>query len=666
MMTGFVSHHILVNNSCSPITEGKQPVLNVNFVNTNVFRGVLPALLQTNQAVMTRAVVPIPIVRKSIKSGLAGGQYRHNIGEYLDDSLTFLAYPVFDSFEEDRQLVGVLATMFYWQLYFTDILPPSSVGIVCILENSYNQTLAYRIDGPDVTYLGEGDPHDTQFDYLEEVADVNTYVQSRAGPETRSYTTVPLNKEFGKYTLRIYPSRDTEEHFSTNKPWVYMVVVLSTFLFTSIVFVMFACVVERRQQIVMDRVVTTAQKAATAERELNEFLAHEVRNPLAAAMLAHSFVASAVNQTSHVAIDEFRKSLQGDVKIIGSSLHFTDDFLRSMLDVCRAAANKLEVKLAPTDLLKDVLEPVCSILHQRDGGVDITVDCPENLIVSTDCLRLKQVMLNLGRNSSKFVHSGFIRFRAAIVDGLVEVYVEDSGPGIPIEKRGVLFEKFQTSLDVLSQGIGLGLNLCQNLMRLLNGDIWLDETYDSEVMDSPGARFVVQLNSRPLSTEDILSSTGKVDAGSIHEPIQHENDSIGKELVQLPKNLSVLFVDDDMILRKLFSRAVRKVAPTWKFQEAANGETALRLVDSEHYDLIFMDQYMASTEKQLLGTETVRALRTKGVKSKICGLSANDMEQSFISAGSDCFMLKPIPCGSSALERELGRIIACSYSGSEE
>jgi signal transduction histidine kinase len=93
------------------------------------------------------------------------------------------------------------------------------------------------------------------------------------------------------------------------------------------------------------------------------------------------------------------------------------------------------------------------MLYQRDGGVDVTVDCPKNLIIATDCLRLKQIMLNLGRNSTKFVHSGFIRFRAAVVDGVVEVYVEDSGPGIPL-KSGALFEKFQSSLDVLEQGTG--------------------------------------------------------------------------------------------------------------------------------------------------------------------------------------------------------------------
>jgi CheY-like chemotaxis protein len=51
-------------------------------------------------------------------------------------------------------------------------------------------------------------------------------------------------------------------------------------------------------------------------------------------------------------------------------------------------------------------------------------------------------------------------------------------------------------------------------------------------------------------------------------------------------------------------------------------ETALEDGGLEAYDLIFMDQHMASTEKQMLGTETVRALRAKGFKNTICGLSA--------------------------------------------
>jgi signal transduction histidine kinase/CheY-like chemotaxis protein len=439
---------------------------------------------------------------------------------------------------------------------------------------------------------------------------------------------------------------------------VYTIVVASTFLFTSFFFGLFSNIVEQRQHIVMEGVVKSAEKAAATERELNEFLAHEVRNPLSAAMSALSFVTSAGKETPHISNGEFKQSLQEDAEIIGSSLHFIDEFLRSMLDTYRAANNKLEIKLAPTDLLKDVLEPVCNMLYQRDGSVDVTVDCPKNLIIATDCLRLKQVMINLGRNSTKFVHSGFIRFRAAVVGGLVEVYVEDSGPGIPVEKRGALFEKFQNSLDVLSQGTGIGLSLCENLTHLLHGDIRLDETYDSGVKDSPGARFVIRLNTPPLSAEAILQSSNKDGTSASREFILSENDAIHTKVVELPENLSILFVDDDLVLRKLFSRSVAKAAPTWKIQEAANGETALRLVDSEAYDLIFMDQHMASTEKQLLGTETVRALRARGFKNTICGLSANDVEQAFTSAGADSFILKPIPCDRSRLEAVLDGILS--------
>jgi signal transduction histidine kinase len=140
-------------------------------------------------------------------------------------------------------------------------------------------------------------------------------------------------------------------------------VAASTFLFTSIVFVVFACVVERRQEIVMEGVLKSAKQAAATERELNEFLAHEVRNALAAAMSALSFVTSVIHETADISNQNFKALLQDDTQIISSSLRFIDDFLRSMLDMYRAAANKLESKLAPTDLLKDVLEPVCSILY---------------------------------------------------------------------------------------------------------------------------------------------------------------------------------------------------------------------------------------------------------------------------------------------------------------
>jgi CheY-like chemotaxis protein len=66
---------------------------------------------------------------------------------------------------------------------------------------------------------------------------------------------------------------------------------------------------------------------------------------------------------------------------------------------------------------------------------------------------------------------------------------------------------------------------------------------------------------------------------------------------------------------------------------------------------------MASIQKQMLGTEAVRALRHKGFKGLICGLSANAMDDAFLDAGADAFMFKPFPCEVSSLTKELCRII---------
>jgi signal transduction histidine kinase len=87
----------------------------------------------------------------------------------------------------------------------------------------------------------------------------------------------------------------------------------------------------------------------------------------------------------------------------------------------------------------------------RGAKVDIQTECPRNLVVETDRMRLKQIFLNLAANASKFVDSGYIRLRAEVLNNNVHVHVEDSGSGIPIAKRKLLFAKFQESLDMLNQ-----------------------------------------------------------------------------------------------------------------------------------------------------------------------------------------------------------------------
>jgi signal transduction histidine kinase len=173
---------------------------------------------------------------------------------------------------------------------------------------------------------------------------------------------------------------------------------------------------------------------------------------VAAAMSACSFVKTAVNENDPLKTEEARKETREDIDIIDNALRFVNDLLRNMLDMHRAANKQLKVNMTPTDILHDVLESVHAMLPQRDTQFEVQVECPVGLVVMTDRLRLKQVFLNLARNSVKFIDEGFVRLRAEVIEDEVHLIIEDSGPGIPMAKREMLFSKFQESLDSLSQG----------------------------------------------------------------------------------------------------------------------------------------------------------------------------------------------------------------------
>ena len=133
----------------------------------------------------------------------------------------------------------------------------------------------------------------------------------------------------------------------------------------------------------------------------------------------------------------------------------------------------------------------------------------------------------------------------------------------------------------------------------MGGDIWLDESYDSGVEGFPGSRFVIDLATKPTAFDSSLLDAYEGELMEKGESLNQvsfrtEDSSLATasqedlSVFELPDTLSVLFVDDDLILRKLFSRSVRRIAPEWDIQEAANGEAALHLTESKKFDLIFL------------------------------------------------------------------------------
>ncbi|CAB9503571.1 Receptor-type guanylate cyclase gcy [Seminavis robusta] len=242
----------------SPVNFRVQNAINTNYANARVFQGIdiAGSLLDSHQVIINRAQMIQPKFYKAMTANLQISQYREKIDTYLQDPLSFLAYPVFDSFNTTtRKLAGALISNLYWRVYFQNVLPPNAHGIIAVLSNSYNQTFSYHIDGGNATYLGDKDLHDPRYNEMEVSVDVSSYVRERSSPETRAYRTVPLHDTMGRYTLRVYPTDSTKEAYTTNKPAVYTAVVACIFAVTALVFVLFDTWVEKRQRVVMKRAV---------------------------------------------------------------------------------------------------------------------------------------------------------------------------------------------------------------------------------------------------------------------------------------------------------------------------------------------------------------------------------------------------------------------------
>ena len=157
---------------------------------------------------------------------------------------------------------------------------------------------------------------------------------------------------------------------------------------------------------------------------------------------------------------------------------------------------------------------------------------------------------------------------------------------------------FSTIADIDAQGIGL--YLCKNLVELLGGEIFLDKEYDSGIPGNPGTSIIINLKRPPVSDDDLAEGLEE-DNSAEGTMARSERLGIGNSQLsderslwegkELPDHLNVLFVDDDAILRKLFARSVKRVAPNWTMREASNGESALQLLDQGmKFDLIFVDQ----------------------------------------------------------------------------
>ena len=229
------------------------------------------------------------------------------------------------------------------------------------------------------------------------------------------------------------------------------------------------------------RVNSTSDELQRVYRELevasqhkSDFLAtmsHELRTPLNAIIgfseVLHEQMFGELNERQLAYVDD----------VLAAGKHLLS-LINDVLDLAKIEAGRMELELSEV-AVPEVLRSAVSLHGERASreGVELALTTePEEITITADERRVRQVVFNLVSNAVKFTPSdGRVDISARTEDGHVEVAVADTGPGIAAEDRKRIFEEFeQTDEGRKAEGTGLGLPLSRKLVELHGGRLWVE------------------------------------------------------------------------------------------------------------------------------------------------------------------------------------------------
>ncbi|MFI6505747.1 HAMP domain-containing protein [Nonomuraea typhae] len=414
-----------------------------------------------------------------------------------------------------------------------------------------------------------------------------------------------------------------------------------------------------------------AEQLAVSNRYRSEFLAnmsHELRTPLNSLLvLAKLLTENAEGNLTSQQV-EFARTIHG----AGSALL---QLINDMLDLSKVEAGRMDIHPATLSLPKlvDYVDAAFAPLAQ-DKGLAFSVEVDDNtpLELHTDEQRLQQVLRNLLSNAVKFTPKGEVKMRVVRApsgvdyddaflrqaDDLLAFEVVDTGIGIAMDKREVIFEAFRQADGTTSRkygGTGLGLSICREIARLLGGEIHVD----SEL--GKGSTFTLYL---PASYAGPLTADGgvarrQVLAMPVEEPTVTMPEPPLPMDLQLPElseplettqwqgddplsGAKILIVDDD--IRNVFAltSVLERHGSTVVYAE--NGREGIEQLErNEDVALVLMDIMMPEMD----GWATTSAIRRmpQFADLPIIALTAKvmrgDREKSIASGASD-YVPKPV------------------------
>jgi signal transduction histidine kinase/CheY-like chemotaxis protein len=360
-----------------------------------------------------------------------------------------------------------------------------------------------------------------------------------------------------------------------------------------------------------------------SDRRKDTFLAmlgHELRNPLAAASAALAVVSERGDDLT--ALHKVRKVLG---RSIGQIVKLVDD----LLDVSRITRGVIAIDPRPVDLTSIVhhaIAPVQTLIAVQHHEITLSL---ESLWVMADAIRLEQVITNLIQNAAKYTpEGGHIRVSTRSRGAGVEIRVEDDGIGLDpheIPRLFELFEQADKSLARTTGGLGIGLTIVHELVRLHGGTV-----HATSAGPGFGSTFIVRLPNRIEAPPVAREAVPKGGRAPHHR---------------------VLVVDDNEEVASTL--AILLEARGHNVSIAPNGPAAIEAVTRQAPEIILLDIGLPG----MSGYDVATRLRSGGWKGELIAVSGygqpQDVERAH-AAGCDAHLTKPIDIA--ALDRVLDRL----------
>ena len=379
---------------------------------------------------------------------------------------------------------------------------------------------------------------------------------------------------------------------------------------------------ERRRATEALRAQERAERASEAKSVFLRTASHEIRTPIAAILgIADVLAHGGSSEEDHFdLIERLRANSRSLLSLVGN-----------VLDLSRLDADKIALTLEPIsvlELVRDVVRSLEGDARRKGIAMNIESEIDLGLTIESDRMRLRQILVNVVANAVKFTTRGaiIVSVRAGPPGDTrrVTIDVTDSGIGIDVAQRQVLFEPFgqaDPSIARTHGGTGLGLALSSRLAQQLGGNLSLK-------WSEPGKGSTFRLN---LSRTRVLGApTVLLESAASHDRAPQPRGVLD--------GVRILLADDNQDLQLAIGRSLRLDGASITY--ASNGDQAVEMARSAAFDVILMDVLMPVMN----GLQATRILRGEGYRVPIIAISADaspETRAAAIDAGCNAHLTKP-------------------------